>query len=154
MSAWLNRFRRDQKGVAVVEFGLFLPLLMLLLVGMAETGRVLYHTNAVEKGLRSGALYAARSEFPLSGDAKTAVENIVKTGNAAGSPPYLVSGWAKAGADFDITTTDVFVDGEPLPVVHLDAVVPYDPLLPGMLSFLGLGDFKIRVSHEQAFLGL
>ncbi len=68
MFGWLNRLRRDRRGAAVVEFALFAPLFLLMLVGVIEFGRLLAQSNAVEKGLRAGAMLAARSDFPLTAD--------------------------------------------------------------------------------------
>ncbi len=82
------------------------------------------------------------------------VANLVKTGTLDGSGPYLVSGWADVDTDLNIDDTITFpVDDTTIPVVRLTATVPFDPLMPGMLAFVGLGDVNIELSHEQAFVG-
>jgi hypothetical protein len=89
--------------------------------------------------------------MPLSAAARTTIENLVKTGDPAGTAQPLATGWSKAGASLTITDTGTFTLGSiHLPVVRLTAEVPFDPLLPG---FLGLDGFKIRLAHEQAFIG-
>ncbi len=155
MLSSLIRLPRNGRGNTVVEFALVLPLLLLLLAGMTEIGRAYYQANAVEKGLRAGALFAGRSSFPLTAQARTVVTNLVKTGTLDGSGPYLVSGWADVDADLNIDDTLTFpVDATTtIPVVRLTATVPFDPLMPGMLAFVGLGDVNIELSHEQAFVG-
>ena len=40
-----------------------------------------------------------------------------------------------------------------MPVYHFYAAVPFDPLLPGLLTALNLDDIKINLSHEQAYIG-
>ncbi len=50
MLSSLIRLIRDGRGNAVVEFGFFLPLFVLILAGMTEIGRAYYQANAVEKG--------------------------------------------------------------------------------------------------------
>ena len=155
MLSSLIRLTRDGRGNAVVEFALVLPLLLLLLAGMTEIGRAYYQANAVEKGLRAGALFAGRNSFPLTAQVRTMVANLVKTGTLDGSGPYLVSGWADVNADLNIDDTLTFpVDATTtIPVVRVTATVPFDPLIPGMLTLVGLGDVTIQLSHEQAYVG-
>ncbi len=155
MLSSLIRVPRDARGNAVVEFALVLPLLLLLFTGMTEIGRAYYQANAVEKGLRAGALFAGRNSFPLTAQVRTMVANLVKTGNLDGSGGYLVSGWADMDADLNIDDTLTFpIDATTtIPVVRLTASVPLDPLMPGMLALVGLGDVTIELSHEQAYVG-
>ena len=152
MFALFARFWRDRAGASAVEFALMLPVFLLVTAGMIDLGRALYETNTIEKSLRAGALYAARSNYPLTAAQKTTAENIVKKGNPAGTGNYLVDGWSNATA-LNIYTTTEIVDGTPLAVYHFDAVVPFDPILPGLLSALHLDQIKIRLSHEQAYIG-
>lgn len=55
------RRRRDKSAQSLVEFALILPLLVLLLYGLAEFGFLLYGhvqvTNAAREGARAGSLY-------------------------------------------------------------------------------------------------
>lgn len=155
MLSSLIRLTRDGRGNAVVEFALVLPLLLLLFAGISEIGRAYYQANAVEKGLRAGALFAGRNGFPLTAQVRTMVANLVKTGTLDGSGPYLVSGWADVNADLNIDDTLTFpVDATTtIPVVRVTATVPFDPLIPGMLALVGLGDVTIQLSHEQAYVG-
>lgn len=155
MLSSLIRLTRDGRGNAVVEFALVLPLLLLLFAGISEIGRAYYQANAVEKGLRAGALFAGRNDFPLTAQVRTMVANLVKTGTLDGSGPYLVSGWADVNADLNIDDTLTFpVDATTtIPVVRVTATVPFDPLIPGMLTLVGLGDVTIQLSHEQAYVG-
>lgn len=155
MLSSLIKLTRDARGNAVVEFAIVLPLLLLLLAGMTEIGRAYYQANAVEKGLRAGALFAGRNSFPLTAQVRTMVTNLVKTGTLDGSGAYLVSGWANVDADLNIDDTLTFpIDATTtIPVVRLTATIPFDPLMPGMLAFVGLGDVTIELSHEQAYIG-
>ena len=153
MCALLNSLIRDRCGTAVVEFALFVPILMILFLGLTEVGRAHYQAVALEKGLRAGALYAARNEFPLSDAAKTATGNLVRTGRLDGTPPYMVAGWAGSGSGLQISSADFDVDGTPLPVVRLTATVPFVPLIPGLGFLFGVDGYKFRLSHEQAYIG-
>ena len=115
------RLWRDREGVSAVEFALMLPVLLLITAGMIDLGRALYQTNVIEKGLRAGAMYAARNDFPLTTSQQTEAQNIVKKGNRDGAGSYLVSGWSDSTSLSIFTTTEI-VDGTPLPHESLVSV--------------------------------
>lgn len=54
----LRRLRKDDRGTAAIEFGLVLPLLMLILVGIIDFGNIYFTrlamTNAAREGARVG----------------------------------------------------------------------------------------------------
>ncbi len=133
-----------------ITMGLALALLAVVGIGTTEIGRVISHANAVEKGLRAAARYAAGSEHPLSAAVLARVENIVKTGDPTGGSGYLASGWARADASVRVHELTFDVAGSPLAVVRISATVPYDPMLSRLLP---LPKFKIELSRDQAFVG-
>lgn len=53
------RPRNSQQGVATVEFAIVLPLLLLLLLAIAEFGRMLYHYNNLLQANRDAVRYLA-----------------------------------------------------------------------------------------------
>jgi Flp pilus assembly protein TadG len=54
---WRDR-RRDERGVALVEFALVLPLLVLICLGTVDFGRAYARWNSVKNAAREGAAYA------------------------------------------------------------------------------------------------
>lgn len=154
MLNWLNKINGNEKGSTAVEFGLTVPVLLLLFSGLAEYGRAYFQANAIEKGLRAAVMYAARAETPLSALDAQIAENILKTGTADGSGPFLVSGWAAPGASHTITSTNFDVDGTAIPVIRIQATVPFDPMVPGLVNLVGLDQFNINLEHEQPHVGL
>jgi Flp pilus assembly protein TadG len=52
---------REDKGQAFVELALILPIFILLLVGVAEVGRLAYASIEVSNAARAGVAYAAQS---------------------------------------------------------------------------------------------
>lgn len=149
-----NDLARKESGNAPVEFALMLPVLLLLFGGLTEYGRAYFQANAIEKGLRVATLYASRAESPLNAADSLITENILKTGSDDGSGAFLVSGWADTGASFTITSADFDVDGTTVPVIRIQADVPFDPMVPGLAALVGLGDFFISLTHEQPHVGL
>jgi len=154
MSSFLNSVWRDRRGVSAVEFALFMPVLFLMFAGFLNIALMLSQANAVEKGLRSGALFAARAPYPLTAAAQTTVENLVKTGSTDGTAGYLAPGWQDAGADLKIEFSDFDLNGTPVPVVRLSAVVPFNPILKSIFIHAGFDSVVIELSHEQARVGL
>ena len=53
--------RRDGRGTAALEFGLALPVVMLLAVGIIDLGRLLGDQHALDRGVTVAARYAAVS---------------------------------------------------------------------------------------------
>jgi Flp pilus assembly protein TadG len=143
--------RRD--GAAAVEMALLSPFFALLLVGFYDYGSYLSDASAVEKGVRAGAMMAARSVLPLSSDATTRVNNVVKKGNIAGTGNFLVNGWSDTSATLTITTRSETVSGQTIQVVRLQAKVPYRSFAEGLLSAVGLSVPTISAVHEQAYVG-
>ncbi len=56
----LVRFRRDENGVALVEFALFLPLFLLSFFVIVEFARVFFSYQGAVVGVRDAARYLAR----------------------------------------------------------------------------------------------
>ena len=53
--------RQSQRGVALVEFALVLPLLLLLLFGITETGRAVFEYDSLVKATRGAARYLSNA---------------------------------------------------------------------------------------------
>ncbi|NQU56062.1 MAG: pilus assembly protein [Rhodospirillales bacterium] len=154
MSKWFNKNVSSEDGSAVVEFALLLPILLLLFSGFTEYGRAYFQANAIEKGLRAATLFASRAPTPLSAADAVIAENILKTGTADGSGALLVSGWGKPGAGVAITSTNYDLEGTLIPVIRIEASVPFDPIVPGLASMVGLGGMMISLGHEQPHVGI
>ena len=84
------RRARGQAGSAVVELALVTPLIILLLLGAMDFGRVFYKAMAVSQAVGAGARYGARS--------------VAKSGDTAG-----MQSAATTAAASDITGGESFV---------------------------------------------
>lgn len=105
-------FRRDDRGTAAIEFGLVLPLLVVILVGIIDYGNVYFTrlamTNAAREGARVGV---TKNETDAQGAALAAT-------NA-----YL----AQAGIDADVQST---APSQSNPTVTVTVTMdPYEPLI-------------------------
>lgn len=161
----LNKFRRDDKGIAVTELAVVTPVFLLMFLSTIELGHMIYYSITVEKGLRSAVTYAGRIE---QHDATTIqnTKNIVMTGDPSGTDPYLVSGWSNPGASVIFvqkTYTQTVNPGADIAelVTSVTADVPYEPvvgiLIPAleylMKSNFRDGELYITLTHEQAIIG-
>lgn len=63
----LVAFLRDQRGASAAEFALVLPLLIMLLLGILDTGRFMWEYNQAEKATQMGVRYAVVTEMVPSG---------------------------------------------------------------------------------------
>jgi len=58
--------RRGQTGQSLVEFALVLPILLLMLTGTIDLGRILFTYIALEDAAQEGAIYGAHESVPES----------------------------------------------------------------------------------------
>lgn len=119
---------RKQRGVAMVEFAIVVPIFILLLMATAEVGRAFYQYNTLTKAVRDGARYL--SEHALDAGVleidpadETFTRNLVVYGNLLGSGDPLLD---------DLETDDVYIGGEdeicpdPGLLLHVRVCAEYD----------------------------
>jgi hypothetical protein len=66
LRAALRRFGRAREGMAAVEFTVVAPVLMFILVGMADVGTGLYRKMQVQSAAQAGGHYATLNGFDES----------------------------------------------------------------------------------------
>ena len=66
-----DRLRHDESGVAITEFALVLPLLLLLLLGMIDFGKAINYWIDETHLANEGARWAAVNKNPGSGSGLT-----------------------------------------------------------------------------------
>ena len=85
---------KDSRGVAALEFGILLPFMVVLLAGISDVGRSIWHHHTLEKGVRDAARYLSRVNTPLTTAERTAAKNLMLRGDFAGSKPMHYGYWA------------------------------------------------------------
>lgn len=131
----IDRGPEPQRGLAMVEFTIVLPVLLLLLLVTAEFGRLLYHYNSLTQSVRDGVRYV--SEHSLNGttglvvldaDLIDATRNMVVYGRPDGGGEPVLRG---------LTTAAVAVTSPDL--AHVTVTVleyQYQPMIaPALPSF-------------------
>jgi Flp pilus assembly protein TadG len=112
--------KNKQGGVAIVEFALVLPLLLLLTFITTEFGRALYQYNVIAKSVRDAARYLS-VQTPSDPARIANAKNLVVYGqfNSTGAPLALGLStaqvpdptWQTVGSDPVINTVTVKVTG-------------------------------------------
>lgn len=89
---------KSQKGQAAVEFALVLPILLLLVCGVIDFGRILYTANALTTVCEQGARYASIYTTKTVDEVETYVKDNTASGidktpiHVTVNPPPRVSG--------------------------------------------------------------
>jgi Flp pilus assembly protein TadG len=110
--------RKKQSGVAVIEFALILPFMLLLTATTTEFGRAIYEYSILAKAVRDGARYLS---VQTPGTHITEARNLIVYGNTAGTGTPLAIGlttsnvpnptWQTAGTAPVINTVTVQISG-------------------------------------------
>jgi Flp pilus assembly protein TadG len=131
-----------QSGVAMIEFTIVLPVLLILTMATAEFGRTFAQYNTLTKAVRDGARYVAGKAVKgstgvvqLNTTLTTEARNLVAFGNVAGSGTSLLPGL--------VPTNVTVVPGAPGSVV-VTANYTYVPIFASLPLFqygsrLGMG---------------
>jgi Flp pilus assembly protein TadG len=146
-------FLGSERGTAVTEFVVVLPLLLIILFGVTGIGQALLYHQIITKGIRDGVRYLTR--VPLTEPYLTNAKTIALTGSPGGSTAF--SFWNDPSS-IDISTSTVdhggaFRDPGPITIVQMTATVPVDfPILTFWL--LGLGPtVTFTVTDEARYIG-
>ncbi|HJP92070.1 MAG TPA: TadE family protein [Pyrinomonadaceae bacterium] len=95
----MNRFRRDDRGLQLVEVAIVVPILLLLFGSVAEFGRYFYEYTTAAKGARVGARYLASKSVESSVNYEANAKNLVVYGNIAGTGTPILPGMTANNVD-------------------------------------------------------
>lgn len=137
MRAHVMQPGKRQRGLAMVEFAITLPVLLLLMIATAEFGHLISQYDTLTNAVRDGARYAASTAangstglVSVTPQIQAAVANLVATGNVGGSGAALLPGLA---------ATDITVSDAGNGYVSVSAVYTYEPMVGATLPTFGLG---------------
>lgn len=80
----IKRLLRSQSGASAAEFGLVLPLLIILLLGIIDAGRFIWEYNRAEKATQAGARVAVVTQIIPQG-----VADFKYVGQTVGGVAYI-----------------------------------------------------------------
>lgn len=115
-----SRFVRSERGAAMVEMALVLPIVILLFLGMIDFGRAIFLYNNLANAAREGARYgsAKLNPGPVKADVESYTNARVRdfSGNAA-APSKAVATITTSSVTVDIVNYP-FTPITPLPMVQ------------------------------------
>lgn len=156
--------QRDVRGAAAAEMALVLPLLLALLFGAVELGRYFWSEHVLLKGVRDGAVFAARQRIDNFDCAAASVDaeiisqtrTLVQTGKLSGGNDLLPN-WSSASFAIELNCVTssggtalggiYSANGGNVPVLTVSASVPFTSLF-GLRSGLHL-----NASQQAAVYG-
>jgi hypothetical protein len=173
----VKRLRRRRDGIASVEFAIILPVLVILLFGTIEFGRLLVDYQLVNKSARDAIRYLSRVRDtaitdscpggavlwpdPAPSPSVSNAVNLAMTGSIDGSGAYLLGYWVDAST-IEIrvppcnnneagTFSGVFQDSDYIPELTMTVDVSFPSGFGWLLPFLD--DFSITVTHNEVHIG-
>ena len=133
-----DRRLKDERGVAMVEFALVLPLLMLVLVGIFEFGRVFNYWIDATHLANEGARWAAVNRVP-GNDLPTYVCSQASTAEMKSGLKVYVTFSTDGGQTFNVVDRNAVIIGNAVRV-KVEKTSSF-PLVGGMLKILGGSGF-------------
>jgi Flp pilus assembly protein TadG len=162
----IRAFTKNARGSAAAEMAMVLPILVALIFGAVELGNYFRSEHVLIKGVRDGAVYAARQAIsnydcsvaspPVPATVINDSKALVRTGQLSGGTDRLPR-WTDGSTIFTITASCVTaaggttllgiyqVNGGKVPVITVTANVPYQ----SVVGILGFSTTSLRVSATQ-----
>jgi Flp pilus assembly protein TadG len=128
---------------ALVEFALILPLLLVLIIGAMDLGRVFYIKIVLTNAAREGANYLSRNPADGAAGYTNTLNAISTEGNS--------SGVTITSDEVDWTGTNCCAVGSPV-VITIEKVV--DLIFDGFLNTMGIIDGPITISSSVTMVVL
>jgi Flp pilus assembly protein TadG len=154
----------DDRGNSAAEFALVLPILVVMLFGFYEVGRLIYSYSIVSAAVRDASRYAARQQMGCSGftdsTQQATVQRLTRTGTVDTGGSSLLPGWTSDSSvtvsisclsnPVGNTTYAGLYDNVPqIPIVKVTAAAPYTSEMTALLPALRLS--TITVSHSEVW---
>jgi len=126
-----------QRGIAMVEMVIALPLLLLVLLATAEFGRILSQYNTLTKSTRDACRYAASNAavgttrlVNMTPQLQAATSNLLVTGNVNGTGNPILPGLA---------TSSVALSDAGNGYISVSVSYTYQPMIGSALPTFGFG---------------
>ena len=138
---WGRRNARRSRGQALVEFSLVFPLMMLLVFGLIDIGRLVYANNALGEAAREGARWGsvqARSALALAAIETYTVDRVAGIGGVTATASCIKPvGDTQACSQFD--TLQVQANG---------SFALITPVIGQLMGAMGLNPFDIEATAQ------
>ncbi|MEY4640660.1 MAG: hypothetical protein RLZZ227_654 [Pseudomonadota bacterium] len=156
----MARLQARQRGGAMLEFALIFPMLVVLLFGCAEVGRLLYQQNELTKAVIAGTRFIARSPDALSagcgqgaawGTASATARNLIAY--SQGTTELRLEGLAASGA-IVFTPRAEMLGTEAVCIVRAQAATTFAGLFGDtVIPLLDTGPVELNAGAEERYIG-
>ncbi len=169
----LLRFGCEDRGAAMLEATVVVPVLLILGLGIYEFGNLFYQRHLIVGGVRDAARYVAG--MPFEPATVTAAKHIAIYGHPIDTSTYRTKLFDTGGSPDPLTFITIPLPGAAgakaidnslsiyrgpasIPIVQVTAQVPYTSLgyfgvLAAMFPSLTFNAITITVSHEERHYG-
>ena len=165
----ISGFARGYAGGAAAEFVIIAPVMIMLLFGAIEVGRLLTDFHTVSKAVRDATRYLSRVPASCPGAAgagsiddaadETAARNLVLTGSIDPPGAYLLGHWTDPN---DITIAvdcidnggvfeGVYAGDLTIPRLTVTAAVPFDFIFSTLV--MNTASITMTISHNEVSIG-
>lgn len=139
---------RKARGLAMVEFVIVLPVILLLAFGVTEVGRMLQRYNTLTKSLQDGVRHAAAygalgtaGSVLIDAALDAEIRNLVVYGNAVGGGAPVLDGFDTSQISIQVTAPGL---------IEVSASYAYTPGLFSSLPTFGFGPSPTLAFTMQA----
>jgi hypothetical protein len=151
------RLGDDERGNAILELAVLLPVLFTIGFGVIEFGNLIYQYHLIAVGVRDASRYL--SGTGQSAAITSAAQNIAATGVVSGGT-NRVSWWNPGDvtvsysqiANDDGAGNKLYRGMAQIQIVRVGTSVTYQPL--GFLDYLGLGPITLTARHDERVVGI
>jgi Flp pilus assembly protein TadG len=150
---WLKTFYKTDRGSALLEGAIILPVFLSLVCGVYEFGFYFYQQQLVAAGIRDAARFLALTDNPNNATYQLNARNIAVSGSTTGGIAR-VPGWTSSDVTVAVSAVEnpaATASGAMIQVVTVSTDF-VDPSL-GFLGLLGLTAPTISVSHQERYIG-
>ena len=148
--------KQRQQGLAVVEFAIILPFVVLVAFAVAELGRGLYQYNTLNKAVRDGVRYLSDVAIQPGGTIdidsyRTQMKNLVVCGDIDGcsSGSELLPGWSTDKVDAVAVPVTLISGGPTINHIEVTATYTFDPLFDALaIGYSKIPDMSVTVTQR------
>jgi Flp pilus assembly protein TadG len=139
---------RRQRGVAIIEFTIILPVILFTMLAVAELGRAFLQYNTLTRAVRDGARYASGTAF--QGSTQVVTVDAALTSETQNLVVYGITGGGSNAVLPNFSTGNVTLADEGSGNISVTASYGYQPMIGTALPRIMGGNALSTVFTFQA----
>jgi Flp pilus assembly protein TadG len=151
----LTRLWRSERGTALIESAIVLPVFLMLIGGVYEFGYFFYQQQLMTTGVRDAARYLALSANPNNASKQQEAMKLAVYGDIDSGTSARLSGWSTGDVTIAVTALDnssgLYCSGCTIAIITVSTSLADSSL--GFFGLLGLKAPIISVAHQERWIG-